>query len=213
MSLTDLSNFLVNGLIQYGAPAFGLVLLAAAVGIPLPSSLMVVAAGAFVRLGMLSTQAALAFGLAGAVLGDNLSFVMGRFAAGWALRKFARTPAWQRAERNMQQRGGLAVYLTRFLFTALAIPVNLIAGGGGYPYRKFVILSLVGEVTWLAVYGGLGYTFGSQWELVSQLLSDFGGLLLGLLILGVGLWLAIRGNLPGRSRMRYGFLRGRARLE
>ena len=49
-----------------------------------------------------------------------------------------------------------------------------------------------GEFTWIILYGGLGYLFGSQWELVSDFISNFGGLILGLVILGVGIWLGFR---------------------
>ena len=50
----------------------------------------------------------------------------------------------------------------------------------------------LGELTWIVLYGGLGYLFGSQWELVSDFISSFGGLILGLMILGVGIWLWVR---------------------
>jgi LPXTG-motif cell wall-anchored protein len=49
-----------------------------------------------------------------------------------------------------------------------------------------------GELTWIILYGGLGYLFGSEWELVSDFISNFGGLILGVLILGVGAWLGLR---------------------
>ena len=87
---------------------------------------------------------------------------------------------------------GLAIYLTRFLVTALAIPTNLIAGGSGIRFRRFMTYDSLGELTWIILYGGLGYWFGSQWELVSTFISNFGGLMLGLLILVSGVWLAIR---------------------
>ena len=50
----------------------------------------------------------------------------------------------------------------------------------------------LGEFTWIILYGGLGYLFGSQWELVSDFISNFGGLILGIVILGVGAWLGLR---------------------
>ena len=50
----------------------------------------------------------------------------------------------------------------------------------------------LGEFTWIILYGGLGYIFGSEWELVSDFISNFGGLILGIVILGVGTWLALR---------------------
>jgi membrane protein DedA with SNARE-associated domain len=51
---------------------------------------------------------------------------------------------------------------------------------------------VLGEFTWVVLYGGLGYWFGTQWELVSDFISNFGGLLLGLVLLGAGIWLGVR---------------------
>jgi membrane protein DedA with SNARE-associated domain len=50
----------------------------------------------------------------------------------------------------------------------------------------------LGEFTWIVLYGGLGYWFGGEWELVSNFISDFGGLILGIVILAVGIWLGLR---------------------
>ena len=51
-----------------------------------------------------------------------------------------------------------------------------------------------GELTWLLVYGALGYFFGSQWEYVSDLISNASGLLIGLVIAGVGAYALLRWN-------------------
>ena len=40
---------------------------------------------------------------------------------------------------------------------------------------------------WIFGYGGLGYLFGAEWELVNEFLSNFGGLVLGLVIFGFGI--------------------------
>jgi membrane protein DedA with SNARE-associated domain len=41
-------------------------------------------------------------------------------------------------------------------------------------------------------YGGLGYLFGTQWEVISELLSNISGFALGLVLLGIGVWLGFR---------------------
>ena len=51
---------------------------------------------------------------------------------------------------------------------------------------------------WVLLYGGLGYIFGSQWELVSQYLSSFGGWLALLLVIGAGGYLLVRRLLDNR---------------
>ena len=99
---------------------------------------------------------------------------------------------WQKAEAYFNRQGGIAIYLTRWLFTPLAVPTNLIAGSSGYPFWKFLMFDISGELTWIILYGGLGYAFGSQWELISNFISDFSGLLVGLVVLGVGVYLMFR---------------------
>lgn len=184
-----MSDYLLTQIINYGAPLFGLILFLAAVGMPLPASILLVAAGAFSQQGFLDLPSIAIFGLLGAIAGDAISFGMGFYAKNWVDHRFGRSPTWRNAERAFDRRAGLAIYLTRFLITALAIPTNLIAGGSGIRFRRFMIYDSLGELTWIVLYGGLGYLFGSQWELVSDFISNFGGLILGLVILGVGLWL------------------------
>ena len=82
--------------------------------------------------------------------------------------------------------------LNYFANTPLAVPVNLIAGGSGYSFRRFFLYDVAGEVTWLALFAGLGYLFGSQWEAVSQFISDFSGLLVGVVSFGTGVYILLR---------------------
>jgi membrane protein DedA with SNARE-associated domain len=143
-------------------------------------------------------------GLGGAVLGDSLSYTAGWIGRSWLSRRFLtpdagrqaasgqRKNAWQQANQAFEKGGGMAVYLTRWLLTSMAIPTNLAAGGCGYRFDRFLLFDVCGEATWIVLFGGLGYWFGSQWELVQQFLSDFSGLALGLAVLGAGVYLAAK---------------------
>lgn len=187
-----MSDYLLTQIINYGAPLFGVLLFFGALGIPVPASILLIAAGAFSQQGFLNWLPIAIFGLIGAICGDAVSFGMGHYAKDWVDKRFAKTPSWKSAQETFASRAGWAVYLSRFLVTALAIPTNLIAGGSGYRFRKFMTYDIAGETTWIILYGGLGYWFGSEWELVSDFISNFGGLLLGLVILVAGIWLATR---------------------
>lgn len=169
--MTDLSltDVLLTGMTTYGSLGLGLGLLLGALGVPVPGTLMVVVAGASVQQGVIDWSAALGFGLVGAVCGDNLSYAQGRFFKKWVQRRLGQSAAWQTTRDKFEQYGALTVYLTRFLFTPLAIPANLIAGGSGYTFRHFLAYDVAGELTWLVLYGGLGYIFGSQGEAISIL--------------------------------------------
>ena len=187
-----MSDYLLTLLINYGATAFAIMLFLGALGVPVGASALVIAAGAFSQQGILDWHLTGILGLVAAVSGDAISFGIGFYAKDWVDDRFGRSPAWRSAEETFDQRAGLAIYLTRFLVTALAIPTNLIAGGSGIRFRRFMLYDALGELTWIILYGGLGYLFGSQWELVSDFISNFGGLLLGLVILGFGIWLRSR---------------------
>lgn len=186
----DLTDYFLTGMVNYGALILALGLLMGGMGIPLPGTLMVIVAGAFIRQGIIDFAPTLSLGLLGVVIGDSLSFAMGRFAKDWVARKFGQNKTWNSAQDTFKKRGGIAIYLTRFLITPLAIPTNLVAGSSGYPYRRFLAYDLAGEATWLLLFGGVGYAFGSQWEVMYQLISDFSGLILGLvaLIAAAYLW-------------------------
>jgi membrane-associated protein len=187
-----MSNFLLTQVINYGAPLFGLILFLGAAGLPIGASVILIAAGAFSQQGILAWPPTAALGLLGAVVGDALSFSIGFYAKDWVNNRFANSKAWKSAEETFDARAGWAIYLTRFFITALAIPTNLIAGGSGIAFHRFMTYDALGEFTWIVLYGGLGYLFGSQWELVSTFISNFGGFMLGVIILASGVILATR---------------------
>jgi len=184
------SSFLLTQVINYGAPLFALTLFLGALGLPLPGSLMVIAVGSFSQQGYFSWTQMAIIGLLSAVAGDAISFSMGNYGKSWVQKKIAASPTWINAQESFQRRAWLAILLTRFLITALAVPTNLIAGGSGYKFQRFMLYDFIGEATWIILYGGLGYAFGSQWEVLSDFISNFGGLVFGVVILALGIWLA-----------------------
>ena len=181
-----MADFLLTQIINYGAPILGLIVFIGAMGAPFPGTLIIVAVGAFCRQGFLSWPITGLVAFICVVLGDGLSYSMGYYARESILRRFSSSPQWNRAEKSFQNWGGMSIFLTRFLITGIAVPVNLLAGTGSYPFKRFLMYDLVGEAIWVFGYGGLGYLFGTQWEVVSDFISNFGGLMLGLLVLVAG---------------------------
>jgi membrane protein DedA with SNARE-associated domain len=182
-----MSEFLLTQVINFGTPLIGFILFLGALGFPVGASVVVIAAGAFSQQGVLDWPSAILIGLVGAVIGDMLSYSIGHYAKGWTQHHFGNSPAWINASESFQNNAGWAIFLTRWLITAIAIPTNLIAGGSGYKFSRFLLYDVSGELTWIVLYGGLGYWFGSEWELVYDFISNFGGLILGLFIFGFGI--------------------------
>ena len=171
----DVIDLFLDALAAYGPAALGLALLIGNMGLPSPTTPLVVASGALAREGLINWQAAVFLGYAGAVLGDMFSYAVGRSGWDWAQRMLSerRADLWNRALARFQRRAGLAVYVTRFVFTTLDVPINLIAGSSHYPWQRFLLATLAGRATWLVLFGGLGYIAGSQWRNASRLIDEY----------------------------------------
>ena len=194
MSSIDLSSLALSWMAAYGAPMVAGMLYLGGLGVPLPATLIVIAAGAFIRQNLLDAYSTPVFGYLGTIAGDASLYLVGYFASSWINQRFGQTAAWKNAHGLFERRGGVAIFLTRWLLTALALPVTLIAGSSGYTFKKFFTFAVLGELTWVLIYGGLGYAFGSQWELISDFISNFSGFALGALALGVGIYLLVHFN-------------------
>ena len=190
--MQDVSTLLLGWIIAFGAPMVGGLLFLGQGGVPLPGTLIVIATGAFVQQGYLDAATVLTLAFAGAVLGDLVLFGIGRvFRAGFG-RRAQHMRSWKSASTFIEQRGGMAVFLTRWLVTPLATATTLVAGAGGFRFRTFVSLSLIGEALWILLYGSVGYALSGAWETVSEFASMVLGLLVGLLLLGVGVVVLVR---------------------
>ncbi len=190
--ITSISDLAFAALITYGPIALGLTLLLGAAGAPLPGTLVLVAAGAFARQNFMDWRFAAGAGLVGVVLGDSIAYGIGRLGGVWAEKRLARMSAWQSATDQFARRGGWAIFLTRFLITPLGVAVSVISGIAAYPFGRFLLLDISGELLWISLYGGVGYALGSQWQVASQFVSDFSGLIVGVAVLAVGVVLAFR---------------------
>lgn len=187
-----MSDYLLTQILNYGATTLGIIVFIGAMGAPFPGTLLVIAAGAFARQGFLTWYTTGFIALAFVVFGDSLSYGMGYFAREPVLRRFQDSANWIKADATFVRWGGMAVLWTRFLITGIAVPVNLIAGTSKFGFRRFFFWDLLGESIWIFGYGGLGYVFGTQWETISNILNNLSGLMLGIVVLIVGLWLAIK---------------------
>ena len=192
MSDLNLTEIALNSVLTYGPLLLSLGLLLGALGAPLPGTLFVLTAGAFVQQGTLDWNTTLALGLSGVVVGDSLSYATGRFTKGAVQQHLGRSSGWLKAQNHFKNWGSLAIYLTRFLLTPLAVPTNLVAGGSGYAFWRFLAYDLLGELTWVLLFGGLGYVFGSRLDLINHWISDFSAYLLAAIVLGAGLAYLLR---------------------
>lgn len=162
-----IAQWALMNLTTYGVLMLVFIAFIGSLGIPFPITMVIVAAGAFARAGLLDWQPALAACIVGALLADHSEFLLGRLAQPWVRRRFEGSAAWDRAETTLQRQGAWAILLTRFWLTPLAPAVNVIAGNR-YPYGRFLLLDVLGQTVWALLYGGLGYLFAEEWQQISH---------------------------------------------
>ena len=201
-----MTDWLLAALLAYGALALLPVIAGAAIGVPLPASLLLLAAGAFAGAGQLPLLSLVPAAFVGAVVGDGVGYWLGRRGGPAAVQRWGRRfkldgVAIGRAERGFDRWGGLSVLLTRFLLTPFGPVINILAGAARYPLRSFLVYDLLGEAIWVASYVGLGYAFSASWDVLADLLGS-GTRLVSLLVVVVVLgWLLLRAlRHPGHKR-------------
>mgnify|MGYP001340772873 CR=1 FL=1 len=185
--MNTFTDWILAYLTAHGALTLLLIAYIGSLGIPFPLTAVLIAAGAFSRLGILDWRIALAACLVGSALADNSEYILGRTARHWLSKRFGNKSVWLQAHSIIQRQGGWAILLTRFWLTPLAPAINMIAGGR-YPYLHFLFFDLLGEFLWVLIYGGLGYLFAAQWQQVNQAVSGFSMLSMALTFLVFGVY-------------------------
>lgn len=197
--MSEISDLLLTGLLNHGNVLLASTLFFAALGIPLPATMLLVAAGAFTSQGVLELESAVLAALTGSVAGDGGSYLIGRFGITLMPARLQASGSWLRAARLFGRWGGWSVFISRFLLTPVALPVNLLAGSTRYSGLRYMTAVLLGEMTWVALFGGLGLVFADRWEGISQLAGDLVGLLLGVVLMAAGLWVFVARRRPHGS--------------
>ncbi len=193
-----MNAFFISALQLYGYPVLWVIVFVAAAGVPISGSLLLFAAGAFAALGDFNLLALFLVALSAAVLGDTLGYIIGLRVGSLLLLWFERQKRWrwfapQTLEQGrvyFRQKAAWAIFITRFLIVALGGPINFLAGIEQYPYRKFLVWDVSGQILSVLLSLGLGYIFAESWEEVAAVFGAFSSLLLALLVvIGLSVWL------------------------
>ncbi|MDP3525525.1 MAG: DedA family protein [Hoeflea sp.] len=203
-----MTDTLLEFLTVYGLPAAALVLAIGQAGAPLPTSLALLTLGALSANGDAVLALAFIWALAGTVSGDQAGFVLGRYLAQSAetrpgfLGSLARKA--RKAEPSMERWGSSSVFFTRWLVTPLGSAVNIASGAAGLSWPVFTAWSVLGEALWISIYLGLGYSFGSNIEMLAGILGNL-SMALAMLALAAFLgWQLMRGVRKAQARTRQG---------
>ncbi|MCR9110406.1 DedA family protein [Marivita sp. XM-24bin2] len=172
--------------------------------VPIPTSLLMLAGGAFVASGDLDGGTVLAGAWLGAVLGDQTGYAVGRRFGPLLTRltdtNAARKKLYARATETVRHKGEIGVFFSTWLFAPLGPWVNMAAGASGLHWVRFTLWDAAGEAIWVFGYIVLGYSFAGQVTQISELTSSFSGFLVAALATGMLGWMLMRAVRKARAR-------------
>ncbi|HYW71650.1 MAG TPA: DedA family protein [Pyrinomonadaceae bacterium] len=189
MNLTDQ---LLAAISTYGLPALFAVIAIAAVGVPLPVTLTLVAAGSFVELGEMRFWPVIVVGSSAAIIGDHIGFAIGLWGGERIANRIRRSKSGAdkiaRAHAFAERWGAAGIFFSRWLVTPLGPWLNLTSGMTKYPWRRFFIWDVLGETLWVVLYVSLGKLFSGSVQALADVLGSLVWVLVGLILAAVLLW-------------------------
>ena len=162
----------------------------------LPGDSLLFITGALCGAGLMSLPLSIAVLLAGAILGDQCNYTIGRYFGPkvfqWEDSRFFNKNAFDKAHQFYEKHGGITIILARFMpFIRTFVP--FVAGVAEMTRSKFTTYNVVGGFIWVVGLCLAGYFFGNLPWAQANLSKIIWALILvpGLIAL-VGAWKANR---------------------
>lgn len=178
-------------------------------GLPIPGETALLAGAVLSRLGRLSLPWVVGTAVVGAILGDNLGFLVGRHGG----RGLAERHGWRvgltrdrlaRFDLFFARHGPQTVFFARFV-TGLRVFGAVLAGASGLRWPTFLFYNATGAVVWSVSIAAAGYSLAYSWQTLERWIGRS-----GLLAFAVIAAMMIVTALRSRGR-RKGWLGGRSR--
>jgi membrane protein DedA with SNARE-associated domain len=186
---------------QYGYWAVFLGIAIESAGVPIPGETITLVGGFLAGSGELDYWFVLGTAIAGAVIGDNFGYWIGR-VGGWRfLLKFGRffrisEEQLLEAKTQFSENAARAVFFGRFV-ALLRIFAGPMAGIAEMPYPQFILCNLAGGTLWAAVMVTLSFFLGRLIPL-EQLVAWVGKFAILALVIVIA-WMAIPPWLESRK--------------
>jgi membrane protein DedA with SNARE-associated domain len=141
----------------------------------------------------------------GALGGETIGFALGRFFGprirGSRLGQRIGYENWMRAENYLDRRGGIAVFVSRFL-PVLHSLIPLTVGMSTMRYRKFLAWTVPACIIWAFAYASIGWAAAGTYRELSGRLHYAGYVFVGIIVVFLVVVVLVR-KLLERSQRRH----------
>ena len=194
MTLAFLSGHTLDSwLSSYGYLAvFGLVM-AESVGLPVPGETALVGAALYAgSTHKLQIWWVIAVAIAGAILGDNIGFSIGRYGGAKLLLRHGHKIHLHEGRLKIgiwlfRRHGGKVVFWGRFV-SILRTYAAFLAGTNHMAWGRFLVFNAAGGIVWATLFGVAYYEFGGALQKLSTTIDIVLGVGGTLILLGFMIW-------------------------
>ncbi|MDQ6825090.1 MAG: DedA family protein [Candidatus Eremiobacteraeota bacterium] len=187
------TSWIIGVISHLGYPGLIAGMAGQAVGVPLPSEIMLAFGGYLASTHVLSLPAVVAAGVTGDTMGAIIAYFVGRHGGRPFLVKFGRflfvrEREIDRADRWFARYGSHAVLICKLLPGVRAFG-SFPAGVTHMRFAPFLGWTLLGSVIWCILFTEIGFVLGKNWETLATYVRPFSLILLVLLVLAIVAWI------------------------
>jgi membrane protein DedA with SNARE-associated domain len=158
-----------------GYLALFLIVAGESAGLPIPGETSILIGGALSARGELDLPLVWLFAASGAIIGDNIGYLIGRFLLRKILTGTGRLAhrlerSVERSEVFFRRHGGKTVFFGRWL-PVLRVTAAWMAGASHMEWRKFAVFNALGGIGWAVTISTLGYVAGKSADSVVGVLG------------------------------------------
>lgn len=161
------------------------------IGFLVPGETAAILGGVAASLDHVSLPGMLVLVITAAILGDAVGYGIGR----WLGQRLLETRPLRRqehrlrrAQRQLAEKGGIAVFLGRFV-TFLHAVMPFLAGVARMPYLRFLAYNAAGGVLWGTGTVSLGYLAGASYEAIARLAGNAAAAIAaGIAVIALAVW-------------------------
>ena len=162
-----LSTHTIDGWLEsYGYLVVFLLVMLESIGLPMPGETALIAAALYAgSTHKLEIWGVIAVAIAGAIIGDNIGFSIGRYGGARLLLRHGHRIGLHEGRLKIgiwlfRRHGGKVVFWGRFV-SILRTYAAFLAGTNRMEWPRFLVFNAAGAIVWATVFGVSYYVFGS----------------------------------------------------
>ena len=158
-----------------GYPLVFLLVMGESSGVPIPGETALITGAVLASQGKLEIEIVIAVAALGAIVGDNIGYLIGRKGGRWALERPGRFQRQRHevlrvGEPFLEEHGPKAVFFGRFIL-GLRVWASWLAGATRMHWRSLVMWNALGGICWATGIGLIAYFLGHS---ASNAIQAFG---------------------------------------